>query len=117
MDDLITWYRAQLDAIEEVADACPDKAWRKIGQGAGAEHIALHDPAAVLADIAAKRQLLNAHDREHECIELTGSGDRSVVDGEPWQLWEGYYRKHCFVVRCLAAALAHRPGYREEWRP
>lgn len=72
-----------------------------------ARHIARHDPRSVLADIAAKRAVLELYrpvaeyDNAEESYEhATG---RAVGLGE--------------AVRALALAYAHRDGYREEWRP
>ncbi|WP_435601336.1 DUF6221 family protein [Streptomyces sp. C10-9-1] len=87
---------------------------------ADAVHIARHDPARVLREIDAKRQLVNVHGRPHECIALTGSGERSVVDGQPWELWEPEHTSDhgpCTTLRLLALPYADWPGYREEWRP
>lgn len=87
---------------------------------ADSKHIAVWDPARVLSEIDAKQQLLRAHNRPHECIALTGRGERSVVDGQPWELWEPEHTSDhgpCTTLRLLALPYADRPGYREEWRP
>lgn len=83
-------------------------------------HIAHWDPARVLAEVEAKRLLVNAHARPHECISLTGTGERSVVDGKPWELWEPEHTDDhgpCFVLRCLALPYDWHPDYQQEWRP
>lgn len=105
---------ATRDQWDRVAEVVPTYG------GAHAAHIVLHDPAAVLADIAAKRAIIGAHAHEHECIELTGSGEHGVVDGKPWELWEPQPTADygpCFVLRTLASAYRHRPGWRVAWEP
>ncbi|MER7801223.1 DUF6221 family protein [Streptomyces parvulus] len=61
-----------------------------------ARHIAEHDPARVLREIDAKRQIVDRYAwlREH--------GD---TGGTVW------------VLPLLALPYADRPGYRDEWRP
>ena len=90
------------------------------GSAAVVRHAAVHDPARVLREIDAKRQLVNAHSRPHECIALTGSGERSVVDGQPWELWEPEHTNEhgpCTTLRLLALPYSDRPGYKDDWRP
>lgn len=85
-----------------------------------AVHAARHDPTRVLREIAVKRGLVNSHSHPHECIELSGRGDHSVVDGKPWEHWEPQHTSDhgpCFVLRSLAAVYADYPDYREEWKP
>jgi hypothetical protein len=87
------------------------------GLAAGvAEHIAANDPAYVLADVAAKREIIEAHPsgRDHPegplyCLECgpkwkTGKAPRD---------WIGY---PCDTLRVLALPYADHPDYREEWR-
>jgi hypothetical protein len=84
-------------------------------------HIARHDPARVLAEVAAKRRIVHAHDRIHGCTGLTGSGDWSAVDGEPWEFWEDHQTGDtggiCYTLRLLALPYAEHPDYNPEWRP
>jgi len=124
MSDLITWLRAQLDEDERVAQKCAavgDFRWAESedptepdgrvvdGQGRvvvwddGANlsgHIARHDPARVLAEVAAKRQLIESM---VESMVETMEGDYA-----PWN--EDY-------LMVLALPYADQPGYLEEWRP
>ncbi|WP_371624063.1 DUF6221 family protein [Streptomyces sp. NBC_01116] len=85
------------------------------------QHIARHDPARVLRDVEAKRMIVDAHGRGHECISLSGSGDKSVVDGKPWAHWEPEHtadaERPCFVLRAHALSHADHPNYKDEWRP
>lgn len=61
-----------------------------------AAHIARHDPARVLADVAAKRAML----------------PHLIVEGHPLT-----YCDRCQVLRHMAAVYAEHSGYRPEWRP
>lgn len=148
MGDLVRFLMACLDEDERMARACSGAPWEieippmvhvsvkarrdnkwkwgRLGYVASVErdedraHIAQHDPARALREINGKRQLVNAHARGHECIELSGSGEHSVVDGKPWEHWEPRHTLDygpCFVLRCLALPYADRPDFRPEWRP
>jgi hypothetical protein len=59
-------------------------------------HITRHDPARVLAECAAKRNIV----RKFDCAAFTESS-----------------RPQEFLLRALAAVYADHPDYREEWRP
>lgn len=133
-DGLVVWLCSQLDQDEVLArEAGPGGAGRwRIGPGLNGcaevcnelgetilyddtdltieeiAHIARHDPASVLAGVAAKRRIL---DRCAQVLEL--ASDHHTVescDEEDAVLAEA-------VVRMLAVAYVDRPGYREEWRP
>lgn len=68
-----------------------------------ARHIALQDPSAVLARIAADRKLLELH---------TGDND------EPCQSYAGNWTyEPCDTAKALASRYADRPGCRAEWLP
>lgn len=138
MEDLIAWLRACLDDDEKAAKAAtpgpwrhsPDKHWHRPGTpefeesvfagpagdaatsvaGTGpsddpqsmadAAHIARHDPAAVLADVEAKRAVLDA---------TVGEIDRyGTMPPEAHIMADE-------VVKALASAYRHRPGWRTEW--
>lgn len=117
----------------------PDKHWRKPGTGwfeeavfagppgadatcvagtgetddpqsmADAAHIARHDPARVLAEVAAKRQIAEQH-------RPVGYGDvclsycHTRAPGQP-QTWP------CLTLRLLALPYAGHREYRPEWAP
>ncbi|MEF9521303.1 DUF6221 family protein [Streptomyces sp. RB13] len=129
MDDLVQWLRAQLDADERIAHRAGDS-FRQIGatgvivategdraeecasaNWAGiAEHIVAHDPARVLREIDAKRQVIDLH----------APGEMEYVDGDVCMACdvrggEPFYP--CKTLRLLALPYADRPGYRDEWRP
>lgn len=118
MDDLVRWLTAQLDEDERIARRAGDT-FRQIGETgvivategdraeecasanwAGvAEHVVRHDPARVLREIDAKRQMI---DRYEEVRPHGGDVTQEYQD---------------FLLRLLASVYADRPGYREEWRP
>jgi hypothetical protein len=72
--------------------------------GLYAEHIARHDPARVLADVAAKRAIVARHS--------TGTGSLRAL---------GWYcevcNDGCAELPALAAVYADHPDYDESWRP
>lgn len=124
MDDLIGFLRARLAEDEATAHGATDgpwKAWKKNGlHGLGdlihavatpgemvgsrativtaswldATHIARHHPARVLAEVEAKRRIVD---------ETWGGPDHQ-------DMWDHH-------VRLLALPYADHPDYREEWRP
>ncbi|MEU3683745.1 DUF6221 family protein [Streptomyces sp. NPDC030592] len=139
MDDLVQWLRAQLDDDERTARAATGEEWdaiapsqpyvifdvaahkanktlETVGRVAAVEraedraHIARHDPARVLREIDAKRQLFAIHRSEPN-----PDWDRPGVDGRSCTCCITQYP--CPTLRLLALPYADRPGYREEWRP
>lgn len=75
-----------------------------------AQHIARHDPARVLAQCEANRQIVQGHPR---CDMHDLPGDECDVcmtcgDGSLWP---------CPTLRALALPYADHPDYREKWRP
>lgn len=156
-DDLISWLNVQLDEDELLAKNTAYGSERESGEwhvdgryifdvATGSRvsgdiedleheiaHVCRHDPARVLRDVAAKRAIIDAHQRitaqsAENGEELAGRLLRGAnwlndewaikqnqlrVTG--WQL-EGYVRASRYVLLCLALAYADRPGYRDEWR-
>lgn len=140
-DDLVTWLRAQLDEDERVARAAGsrlDGSYEWVAGEANAdgvrtkagtpvtrfswpnemEHIARHDPARVLREVAAKRAIVKLHEqvpatprRGQENPPATGCHWCNEWDGLTWA------GGVCDTVRLLASAYSDQPGYREEWRP
>jgi len=121
MDDLVQWLSEILDTDEEWARAAADEygsVWtanvrmQAVTSDTGADivtepftpldHIAEYDPARVLREIDAKRDLLRLAERAHDYHETFTSGFASALEG---------------TLRLFALAYADRPGYREEWRP
>lgn len=81
-EDLVKWLRAQLDEDERLAAACEGDAvadW-VVGdiQENGEPDVGLHLgnwlPTRVLAEVAAKRQLLEGHDGIHRCLDSGFAG-------------------------------------------
>ena len=66
-----------------------------------ATHIARHDPARVLAECEAKRQIVELH------AEVEKAGASCAV------CWEDY---PCPTLRILTSVYADHPDFREEWR-
>jgi hypothetical protein len=86
---------------------------------AAAEHIARHDPARVLADVEAKRELVKLHGR----AVLRAGGGAQYFDTETvCRSCEPNYQFRelswpCTTLRLLALPYADHPDYRDEWRP
>lgn len=76
-------------------------------------HIARHDPARVLREVDAKRQLLALHavDYRERPERVLGEVD------DPFCAECVGERYPCATIRLLALPYVDRPGYREEWRP
>jgi hypothetical protein len=135
MSDVITWFREQLDQDEAAARKAGGY-WEHLGGGVVAEtaddavldvfpigeaaphvaaHIARWDPAAVLADIAAKRAVLDLRDEWHENLRAW-----QVPEGQtrPEHLIaaQGWYQALTHAVALLAQAYAGRPGFDPAWR-
>jgi hypothetical protein len=94
--------------------------WRgmAIDSPAMASHIARHDPARVLREVEAKRQLITEHyvtqgvheGRAHQvctrCSDYVERGELARPEVAP-----------CRTLRLLALPYADHEDYREEWRP
>lgn len=74
-----------------------------------AEHIARWDPARVLAEIEAKRRILDDYD-------IVVSAIRRVDDVEGNQLLYARRDARMSDIRWLAQPYADRPGFPQEWR-
>lgn len=98
----------------------------------GADHIARHDPARVLAEVDAKRRIVGASaaDCPPGCqTEHSFSGSCMLRPmGPAWENGERWVRDEdgspvraphtpLSVLRFLALPYADHPDYREEWRP
>jgi hypothetical protein len=83
-----------------------------------ARHIALHDPARALREVAAKRAILAEHHPtdwtaygEHMCSRCVLDDDERHEDDHHWLPYP------CPTVRALIAIWSGHPDYRQEWRP
>lgn len=104
------WGRYEDDGVTLLHDyrihcARDQGAWKE----EDAEHIARHDPARVLAEVAAKRAIVEHFDRL-----LTGPEDGD--EGSATVMLYGAAAILC-AIRHLAAAYADHPEYRREWAP
>lgn len=134
MTGLVESIRAQLDEDERIAVDAKDErsgVWTHVGAAAGHNkviddlgysltehgdvdsqpwwtnpHIARHDPARVLAEVKATREILADHTTPHTvgadgfCVE---EGGECTHAGESWCSWHG--TDDCATVRSLAASL------------
>lgn len=118
MDDLVTWYRAQLDGDERVARqmvAEPTSSGFYLEAETDATNImtvAAHvyrwSPARVLAEVAAKRRIVELA----ELAQGAAAVSTPLLKGRE----QGYRQALTEAVRELAQPYAERPGWREEWR-
>lgn len=72
------------------------------------DHIARHDPARVLAEVAAKRAIVAQHAGTHEC-----------PSPNDWALGKNtdyVTEEECWTLRNLAAPYADHPDYNPAWR-
>jgi hypothetical protein len=140
MDNLVRWLNTQLDEDERIARAATAGPWSRMGRrvldptppsdrlGIGmavghaaadadfnetADHIAAHDPARVLREIDAKRQILTLHRPTGK--RSTGSGGGTIQDCSVCQHFPARYP--CTTLRFLVLPYSDRPGYQESWRP
>jgi hypothetical protein len=135
--DLVGWLAAVVAEVRRVAEAAPPGPWRASGDysvendqpaspydhssrklevisegdyGGGAvdaetvAHIVLNDPRAALAQCEAHTAILGLVD-----LSFTDAGEPITLGGYGEAYWD--------VVRLVAAAYRHWPGYREEWKP
>ena len=65
-------------------------------------HIVCHDPARVLREVGAKRELLRVAAAAHDYHETFTSGFAAALEG---------------TLRLFALAYADHPDYNAEWRP
>jgi hypothetical protein len=100
--DVPSW--AELMSGDDVVIACEGQL--VMFGTADAEHIALHDPAAVLADIAAKRAIITDHQSGSCAMCWTSPNDPPERE-----------RTYCRTVKLLATAYANRPGWDPSWAP
>ncbi|SHI67709.1 DUF6221 family protein [Streptomyces sp. 3214.6] len=139
MDDLVQWLRAQLDEDDRIARAAAEELeglelggeWWYDGQyvetvrehtmvavgsqdfmdPATGRHIAEWDPARVLREIDAKRQLVCAYEEAVSAFNDSGPALTS------YDRLTGSVSSLRRAIELLALPYADRPGYREEWRP
>lgn len=115
---------ARLDEDEEAAQAAPMREWEQGGEfwhrgnpdpTPLMRHVLAHDPARVLAEVAAKRALVAEHTApppwEKQCPRCGDVENQVAYEGpEP-------YPAPCPTLRLLALPHAGHPDYRQEWVP
>lgn len=132
-EDLISWLTQQLDEDERIAKAASVAPWSGSEPGPpkyqdpivydaedntvadraswgdldadDMRHMVRFDPARVLREVEAKRQILAQHPPGEDGY----CGDGLGLDGCKWD-WP------CPTVRLLTLPYADRPGFKEEWR-
>lgn len=143
MDDLIAFLSARLDEDEAAARAVKDNSapwdgqWQPRERNAletrngwvlavsipigsdfapgVVEHIARHDPARALREVAAGRAILDRHMPHETAFDgLACNWCSEDVDDRPQIAKE---RWPCPDVRSLAAVWDGHPDYRSEWKP
>lgn len=101
--ELVNFLRARLDADERVARAASAESWAdEYGEfrsrgGDNFAHVLRHDPARVLAEVEAKRRIVDLCDTE-----------TPETGGLPLAIR---------TLRLLALPYADHPDYDEAWRP
>jgi hypothetical protein len=120
MDTLVEFLHARLAEDEQVARVATPGPWRWAALGeATTDHIARHDPARVLAEIDAKRRIVDMHSGHHECA----AWDRHSTDLTPTDHTDtvlvdrGYTHEDDPTLRLLALPYAAHKDYRAEWAP
>jgi len=126
-DDLVAFLRARLKDDQDVAESTRQASlsWRNFDMdgelrddvNAGTvcivpadedrAHIARWDPQRVIAEVAAKRRIIDAWQAVYDDIQEPYTGDQ--------RMGEGFGLDH--AVQCLATAYADHPDFREEWKP
>lgn len=126
MDDLITWLRGQLDAREAGRHEIHDEECSSLPDAVmGRRECDCGEPAFVLADIEAKRRLLELHELEVEKIAqapfdpMTGERrpDEFVVTCDVCGWASDDPASACHTLRLLALPFAAHPAYDESWKP
>lgn len=120
MDDVTAFVKARLDEDVAALGYVEPGPWTSsgpyVGSAAGiiaqarhtetGAHIARHDPARVLREVAAKRAIVAAYAKADEWVNVsagaTAAYARQIMDE---------------TLRHLAAVWSDHPDYRQEWAP
>jgi hypothetical protein len=132
MDDLVAFLRARLDEDERVAQAAPPGPWAEdashsVVDATGARviysvnggtlhpthavraHVLGNDPARVLREVAAKREILEQHvPVGGGMVCLSYCHTRTPGEEQAWP---------CLTMRLLVLPYAGHPDYRDGWTP
>lgn len=114
MDDLVAWLNTQLDEDEQVARAVVSfdygvKDWADDGDPVNI-HIARWDPDRVLAEVEAKRAIL----QRYETARIAAAASDGTILAAAARLNQ---RAFGLALQELALPYRDRPGYRPEWAP
>jgi hypothetical protein len=107
-DDLITWLRAAMDETETDATFYIEH---------GATGPGLEWAQHALAEVDAKRRILDLHEGDHECSTIRRGVDCEGVPYEEIDNCTWVLDGDCSTVHLQALPYAAWPGYREDWRP
>jgi hypothetical protein len=131
-EDLVAFLRARLDEDAELAnsgeswsafDESPSSATRRVDVDHSIErvvactrswrglHIARHDPARVLAEVAAKRRVIADYKDAVRTLNAAGPGT------PPHDIMTGATNTYLRTLRLLAAVYADHPDYLPKWGP
>lgn len=81
-----------------------------------ADHIVAWQPARVLAEVAAKRAILDLHaDGYHSCIRDVEWITKPVEGGKPYMFREVLSGVPCQTLQLLAQPYRGQAGWRDEW--
>jgi hypothetical protein len=110
--DPLSWFSEEemVGRQDELADI---EGFATAGSKADARHVARHDPARVLADVAARRAIVDAYDH------ATQSWQEAIVGHDVDSLPVRTARLIAleFAARQLAALAADHPDYDPAWQP
>jgi hypothetical protein len=137
MSEITDFLNAQYDKREAIAQRSaslqldPENGWgidgRAITPHIGViheddprEHVALNNPAFVLADIESKRQVVELHQPDIKLPnDWYGNDAKCKECGQLWHLIRGSSQpsipRGCRTLRLHAAPFAGEPGYKKEW--
>lgn len=137
MDDLTAFVTARLDEDEAAARAVAvlrhqvfDGTGLVTGpRGVGfirsdvATWLADNDPARALREVAAKRAIVELHDRVHDCPVIVPTKDPSAFAGNLGYVSTEHIDEEdpdpdvtpCTTLRAVAAVWSDHPDYRPEW--
>jgi hypothetical protein len=123
---LVMWLRVQLDEDEQRAWEASMGPWRRDGAMvmgeewvaatrnqdgyADADHIVEYDPVRALAEVEAKRRILDLWEATNTALEAASG---TILAGAA-RVRLGAYDK---AVQAIALPYVERPGYRAEWCP
>jgi hypothetical protein len=128
--DLVEFLRARLDEDERIAKAAVGRideqtSYIEVSIQQAEDHIDRFTPERMLAEVEAKRRILDEHfgflhphgnpDRAcRQCSDRRADEDPLCHGRDRWLRLEP---APCLTVRLLALPYASDPDYREEWKP